>query len=83
MFNIQEIRTIIKFLYLSGYNDKEIHSKMSEKIAHEIVSSHTITTWTKRFANKEYSAEDRARSGRPTENKTRMLVEFEIKTISI
>ena len=80
MFNVQEIRTIIKFLHLSGYNDKEIHSVMSEKIAPEIVSLRTITTWTKRFANKEYSVEDRVRSGRPKEDKTRMMVELEIKT---
>ena len=78
MFNKEELRTIVKFLWLKGLSNTSIAEEMINTIGDEALSLRTIGTWVKRFESGDFSVVDKIRSGRPEDNKLKSLVEIEI-----
>jgi len=67
VFDEKDIRTIIKFLSVSGRTNREIHDEVAMTCGEGVVSLRTIQRWVARFKENDLSVEDRPRTGRPRE----------------
>ena len=66
-FDENEIRTIIKFLWMSGKTNREIYDEVATVCGEDMISLRTIQRWVVRFTESEFSVQDRPRTGRPRE----------------
>ena len=67
IFDENEIRTIIKFILVSGKTNLEIYEEVSRVCGEGVSSLRTIQRWVARFRGNDFSVEDKSRIGRPRE----------------
>ena len=60
-----EYRAVIRYLYLEGKTDKEIHGELADVYGSSAPSYAQVKFWVGEFKRGRTSLEDEARSGRP------------------
>ena len=60
-----EYRAVIRYLYLKGKTDKDIHSELADVYRSSALSYARVKFWVGEFKRGRTSLEDEARSGRP------------------
>jgi len=64
-FNNIETRAIIKFFFLQGKAQKEIHAILTETLGKYAPSYSTVKNWVTQFKRGEFSTYEAPRPGRP------------------
>ena len=64
-FNVEQHRTIIKYLFLQGKGAKQIYAEMSQTMGDSGPSCATVKHWVVSFKTSHFGAENEKPSGRP------------------
>ena len=79
IFNKNELRTIMKFLFLKGLANDVILQEITEVCGEESTKLRTVQKWTSRFRMNDFSVEDKTRVGCPINENLRPQVKKCIK----
>ena len=74
-FSKQDVRTIMKFLFLQGKRSPKIHGELEGVLKNNAPSEQTVQKWFRLFQEGRTSVEDNERSGRPSEASSPEMVQ--------